>query len=140
MSQIRSRDTKPEVFVRKLLHSEGFRFRVENKNITGKPDIFLRKHNLAVFVHGCFWHRHNCPYGTTPATNKAFWIEKLERNAQRDAEVKKTLLAEGVRILVVWECAIKGKMRLAESELRGRMSRFVSGNERFKQIRGGAKL
>jgi len=105
MSGIRGRDTKPEIIVRKYLHAAGFRFRLAPKNLPGKPDIVLSKYRTAVFVHGCFWHRHSrCRYATVPATNKSFWAEKFATNVERDHRVQQQLRRDGWRVLVIWEC------------------------------------
>jgi len=105
MSRIRSKDTKPELIVRRLLHSEGYRFRLHRKDLPGKPDIVLTKHKSIVLVHGCFWHRHkNCPDATLPKSRKAFWDDKLSRNVERDKVVESTLRRAGWKVVVIWEC------------------------------------
>jgi DNA mismatch endonuclease (patch repair protein) len=105
MSGIRGRDTKPELIVRRYLHSAGFRFRLAPKNLIGKPDIVLPKHRTVVFVHGCFWHRHKgCRYAAVPATNKLFWAEKFAVNVKRDRHVQRQLRKDGWQVLVIWEC------------------------------------
>lgn len=107
MSGIRGRDTKPEIIVRKYLHAAGLRFRLAPKNLPGKPDIVLSKYRTVVFVHGCFWHRHDgCKYAAVPATNPAFWRKKFEDNVARDLRVRTLLEALGWRVIVVWECAL----------------------------------
>lgn len=113
MAAIRSRDTKPEVYLRKLLFAKGYRYRIAEKSIPGHPDIFLRKYNTAIFVHGCFWHRHSgCKYAYTPKSRIEFWQKKFDDNIKRDAVVAKELQKQGVKHLVVWECTIK-RMRKA---------------------------
>ncbi|WP_339665587.1 very short patch repair endonuclease [uncultured Pseudomonas sp.] len=108
MSGIRGKDTAPELAVRRYLHAMGYRFRLHEKNLPGSPDLVLKKHNLVIFVHGCFWHRHpDCFYATSPATRREFWQNKLTRNAQRDEEQRLLLAGLGWRVLVVWECGIK---------------------------------
>jgi DNA mismatch endonuclease (patch repair protein) len=106
MSGIRGKDTKPERFVRSALHRAGLRFRLHAK-LPGKPDLVLPKYHTAVFVHGCFWHRHvGCRYATTPASNAAFWLEKFAANKQRDAVVKRRLRQLGWQVRVVWSCQL----------------------------------
>lgn len=121
MSGIRGRDTKPELQVRKFLHAAGFRFRLSPKDVFGKPDIVLPKYRTAVFVHGCYWHRHEgCRYATTPGSNTDFWLTKFAANKRRDREVAKHLLAEDWNVQVVWECDLSDErlQRLAE-DIRG---------------------
>lgn len=106
MSGIRGRDTKPEIIVRSYLHRAGLRFRLHAK-LPGKPDLVLPKYRTAVFVHGCFWHRHSrCRYATTPATNTAFWLKKFEANVARDAVVRKLLRSSGWKVRVIWSCQL----------------------------------
>ena len=107
MSRVGSRDTKPEIIVRRFLHTKGFRYRLHNKNIIGKPDLSNQKRKVAVFVNGCFWHRHGCKRTTTPETNKEFWLEKFNKNIKRDRETIKTLKKDNWMVIVVWECEVK---------------------------------
>lgn len=108
MAAIRSKDTKPELYIRKELFFRGYRYRIAPDYIPGHPDIYLAKYNLAVFIHGCFWHRHaGCKYAYTPKSRVEFWNKKFSDNTRRDEEVKQLLRNRGIRILVVWECAIK---------------------------------
>jgi len=105
MAAIRGKDTKPEKIVRSLLHSMGYRFRLHQKDLPGKPDIVLPKHKLVIFVHGCFWHCHNCRYGkVTPATRAAFWRSKRQGTVESDLKRIEQLEANGWRVLTVWEC------------------------------------
>jgi DNA mismatch endonuclease (patch repair protein) len=114
MSRIRSRDTAPEKAVRSLLHRLGFRFRLHPQRLPGKPDIVLTRHRTAVFVHGCFWHRHpGCRCATTPGTRTAWWLAKFARNVARDTAVRSALRAAGWRVVVVWECELRDPARLA---------------------------
>lgn len=106
MSRIRSRDTKPEIWVRKALHAEGFRFRLHRGDLPGRPDIVLPKYNAVVFVHGCFWHAHHCQKQRIPATRSEFWNSKFEANVQRDTRNTKALRNAGWRVYKVWECEI----------------------------------
>jgi DNA mismatch endonuclease, patch repair protein len=108
MSAIRGKNTKPEICVRSLLHSMGYRFRLHRKDIPGKPDIVLPGYNAVVFVHGCFWHCHECRFGAVrPATRSGFWAEKRQSNVARDLRNKLALEALGWRVMVVWECQTK---------------------------------
>jgi DNA mismatch endonuclease (patch repair protein) len=107
MSRIRSKDTKPELTVRKWLWHHGYRYRLHRKNLPGKPDIVLPKYHAVVFVHGCFWHRHGCKLTSTPATRKEFWEVKLNGNAERDKRNIQKIRELNWRVLVIWECEIK---------------------------------
>ena len=108
MSVIHSRDTKPEVYLRKLLFAEGYRYQVAVKCVPGHPDIFLRKYNTAIFVHGCFWHRHqDCKFAYAPKSHLEFWQKKFDDNVRRDAVVKEELQQLGIKCLIIWECTIK---------------------------------
>lgn len=112
MSAIRSKDTKPEIYLRKLLFAEGYRYRIAEKSIPGHPDMFLRKYNTAIFVHGCFWHRHQgCKYAYTPKSREEFWRKKFDDNVRRDAVVRTALQENNIKCLVVWECTIKQMMK-----------------------------
>lgn len=120
MGSIRGRDTKPEMRLRRSLHAKGFRYRLHVPGLPGRPDLVFPKHNAAVFVHGCFWHRHEgCRYTTTPSTRKEFWREKFEANMRRDRDAQTALLQSGWRVAIVWECALKSSIadkRVAELE------------------------
>lgn len=113
MAKIKSRDTKPEKKVRSLLFSLGFRFRLCQKNLPGKPDIVLKKYRTVIFVHGCFWHGHeNCKNARIPKSNVEFWKNKIERNKQRFAEVSRQLQEQGWKVVVIWECETKDMKKL----------------------------
>ena len=110
MSAIKSKNTKPEIIVRKLLHSKGYRFRLHKKDLPGSPDIVLPKYKTVIFVHGCFWHRHkNCMYASTPKTRQEFWNKKFNENINRDKINQENLSSKGWKIIIVWECEIKDK-------------------------------
>ena len=112
MSKIRSKNTKPELFIRSLIHRNSYRYRVGYKKVAGKPDLYFTKKKIAIFVHGCFWHRHQgCKYSYTPKSNIKFWREKFEKNVLRDNVVKLQLKREGIRVLIIWECTIKRMMK-----------------------------
>ncbi len=108
MSRIRGKDTKPEIAVRKMLHAAGFRYRLHVKDLPGKPDIVLPKWKTVIFVHGCFWHRHvGCGRCTTPTNNRDYWLEKFNRNVERDEQQRCELVALGWNVIVLWECNLK---------------------------------
>jgi DNA mismatch endonuclease (patch repair protein) len=108
MSRIKGKDTQPEMIVRKWLHSQGFRFRLHRKDLPGHPDITLPKYKTVIFVHGCFWHRHEgCRRATIPATRVGFWEQKFQRNIRQDSLVQEKLNALGWNVLVIWECETK---------------------------------
>lgn len=108
MSNIRGKDTHPEIVVRKYLHANGYRFRIHRKDLPGNPDIVLPKLRTCIFVHGCFWHRHlNCKYATTPKTRIDFWSDKFAKNVERDLRKRDELEREGWTVLTVWECELK---------------------------------
>ncbi|WP_222012525.1 very short patch repair endonuclease [Rhizobium bangladeshense] len=108
MSNIRGRDTGPELLLRRALHQLGFRFRIHAKKLPGKPDLVLPKYRAAIFIHGCFWHRHRqCRLATTPATRPDFWNAKFSGTMERDARVHDALLRSGWRVATIWECALR---------------------------------
>lgn len=113
MSRIKNRDTKPEIAVRSLLHRMGYRFRLHRKDLPGKPDIVLPKYKIVVFVHGCFWHRHEeCRLAYTPKSNVDFWTEKFKSNLKRDAKNKAELENLGWNVRIIWECETKNQKSL----------------------------
>lgn len=110
MARVRSKDTKPELIVRRLVHGMGYRYRLHAKDLPGKPDLVFRPRRKVVFVHGCFWHRHpdpGCPLARLPKSRLEFWLPKLEANRARDERAVDALEKNGWRVLVVWECQIK---------------------------------
>jgi DNA mismatch endonuclease (patch repair protein) len=116
MAGIRGRDTKPELVLRKALHARGFRYRLHPGGVPGRPVLVLPKHRAAVFVHGCFWHRHEgCRYATTPATRAQFWAAKFEGNLDRDKTAHAMLIERGWRVATVWECALRKPGQIAEA-------------------------
>lgn len=118
MASIHSRDTKPELMVRKYLWHEGFRYKVTANNLPGKPDIVLRKYRTVIFVNGCFWHGHEgCKYFRMPTTNVQFWTTKINRNRARDARVREELKQMGWSTMVVWECQLRDDAEKTLSEV-----------------------
>ncbi len=112
MSHIRAKDTKPEIIVRKYLWSHGFRYRLNHPRLPGRPDIVLRQYRTCIFVNGCFWHKHEgCKYFVIPKTRTEFWLNKVNRNQERDIEVKKKLASMGWHSITIWECELKPNRR-----------------------------
>jgi len=118
MARIRSKDTGPEVRVRRALHAMGFRFRLHVRSLPGCPDIVLPKYSVALQVRGCFWHAHRCQKGRMPQSNRAFWVPKLRANRARDIKDDRRLRRLGWRVGTIWECQLE---RMAASELRTRL-------------------
>lgn len=139
MSKIRGRDTKPEIFIRNIIYSAGFRYRLHAKGIPGRPDIVLRRWKTLIFVNGCFWHGHDCHGTRRPKSNRKFWNAKIKRNIERDTDNLAECRRLGWRVLVVWECALRGKSRWAEERLARQMSAWIERDAKhvsIKQIRG----
>ena len=128
MRGITSGNTKPEKAVRSFLHRAGFRFSLHGKSVAGKPDIYLPKFKTAVFVHGCYWHRHSgCAKGrSTPSSNKQFWLSKFERNMRRDKKVRRLLKGAGINVIVIWECEVK-KEPVLRKRLKPLLNKKLSG-------------
>lgn len=123
MSRIKAKNTKPELLVRKRLFSMGFRYRLHDKRLPGKPDIYLPKYNTVILINGCFWHRHeNCKYATIPKSNENYWNSKIEKNMLRDKKVREELENLGLRVIEIWECELKpSKLDQTITELVGRL-------------------
>ena len=111
MSGIKGKDTKPELVVRKSLFAKGFRYRLHDTRLPGKPDLVFPKYKAVIFIHGCFWHRHDCHLFKWPSTRPEFWRAKITRNTEVDKANYQSLSEMGWRILTIWECALKGKTR-----------------------------
>lgn len=108
MSRIKGKNTKPEIMVRKFLHSQGFRFRLHSKDLPGKPDIVLSKYKTVIFVHGCFWHGHqHCKYFVMPKTRTDWWVEKINKNIFNDRKSSEGLRSSGWKVIEIWECELK---------------------------------
>jgi len=108
MSRIKGKNTKPEMLVRKFLHAHGFRYKLHDKTLPGKPDLVLPKYKTVIFIHGCFWHGHsNCKYFTIPKTRTQWWTDKINKNVSNDEKAVKLLKKEGWKIITVWECTLK---------------------------------
>lgn len=117
MSGIKGKNTRPEIAIRKELHKRGYRYKLHTKDLPGKPDLVLPKYRTVIFVHGCFWHKHHCHLFKMPSTRRDFWENKINGNIGRDEIQKEQLLAKGWKIVIIWECAVKGKTRLTISQV-----------------------
>lgn len=118
MSRIRSGDTKPEMAVRRLVYSMGYRYRLRVKDLPGRPDLVFKGRKKVIFVHGCFWHQHGCDHYRMPRSRTDFWLTKLAKNVARDEKVMRELSGMGWRVLVIWECQLRD-MRRVERAVRG---------------------
>lgn len=136
MAAVRSRDTKPELIVRKHLHAAGLRFRLNAKELLGKPDLVFPKHNVALFVNGCFFHGHDCHLFKWPKDNADFWRKKIERNRERDRQVTGRLIELDWRVATVWECALRGKTRLDRQETMRSLAEWIRSGGKSLVIRG----
>lgn len=136
MSRIRATDTKPELIVRQGLHALGLRYRLHDRDLTGTPDLVFPRYRALLFIHGCFWHGHDCPLFKLPASRTDFWKAKIGRNQSRDTEALAALNADGWRTLVVWECAMRGRSRLPLEEFLGRCFNWITQALPSAEIRG----
>lgn len=136
MANIRGKNTKPELFLRKALHAAGFRYRLHDRKLPGTPDIILPRYRAVIFVHGCFWHGHDCPLFRWPATRPDFWHEKIARNQAVDVRNEQRLDEAGWRQAIVWECALKGKLRRPLAEVVSACTMWLRSEDRRIEIRG----
>lgn len=136
MSGIRGTNTKPELLLRRGLHSRGFRFRLHDRKLPGCPDIVFPRFRAVLFAHGCFWHGHDCNLFRWPATRAEFWKNKIERNRINDARAKALLGANGWRQAVVWECALRGSTKRDFPEILSACSDWLRSHEAALEIRG----
>ncbi|NVP54747.1 very short patch repair endonuclease [Mycoplana rhizolycopersici] len=136
MSGIRGKNTKPEILIRKALFARGWRYRLHDKRLPGKPDLVFPRLRAVVFVDGCFWHGHTCHLFRLPSSRVDFWTEKIARNRQRDVEVRKALDGLGWRHLTVWECALKGRTRLPIVEVIDKVANWLESGRFAADIEG----
>lgn len=136
MAGIRGRDTQPEMMIRKGLHRLGFRYRLHDRRLLGRPDLVFPKHRATLFVNGCFWHGHNCHLFRMPGSRRAFWEAKIAANQARDARDGESLAQSGWRIGTVWECALKGRTRLPVETILAAVAAWITGNADQFEIRG----
>lgn len=136
MAAIRGVDTKPEMLIRRGLHARGYRFRLHDRKLPGRPDLIFPKFGAVLFVHGCFWHGHNCHLFKWPGTREDFWREKIGANVKRDKASSAALGEAGWRVGVIWECALKGRQRQAVSEVLNTTSDWLSTQEGDLEVEG----
>ena len=127
MQAIKSKDTKPEMTVRRLVHRMGYRYRLHKKGLPGRPDLVFGGRRKIIFVHGCFWHAHSCKYGRAPKSRQGYWLPKLKRNKERDAENRSELRELGWRVMTIWECEIKDT-----AALMNRITEFLDDIDEYK--------
>jgi DNA mismatch endonuclease (patch repair protein) len=122
MQAVKGRDTKPEMTVRRLVHSMGYRYRLHKRTLPGVPDLVFPSKKKLIFIHGCFWHGHDCPRGSRrPKENADYWVNKITRNQERDTKTQETLQVMGWNVLIIWECQIKDRASLTDT-----LARFLS--------------
>ena len=136
MSRIRGKSTKPEIQVRKICHNLGYRFRLHRKDLPGKPDLVFPKHHAAVFVNGCFWHGHDCHLFQVPATRTEFWTEKIAGTKARDEYQQAQLMILDWRVMVIWECALKGRGKLSAEEIADQIESWLPTKSRYSEVTG----
>ncbi len=129
MQRIKARDTKPEMILRRALHGAGLRYRLHAAGLPGRPDIVFARRRAVIFIHGCFWHGHECSRGVIPQTNADFWDAKIAANRRRDKAQAEALLAQGWRVAVIWECALVGRQRRVRDEFVGAVGAWLESNQ-----------
>jgi len=136
MSRVRGKDTKPEMTLRRALHALGLRYRLHRRDMAGCPDLVFPRYKTVIFVHGCFWHGHRCHLFKKPETHTDFWLKKISGNVDRDNKAIKVLRDEGWRVLMIWECALRGPRRMDLLKILRRVQQFLRGNRNVHEIEG----
>lgn len=136
MSNIRAKNTKPELVLRYALHARGLRYRLHRKDLPGKPDIVFPKWRAVLFMHGCFWHGHDCPLYKLPTTSTEKWQRKVDTNRRNDARAEFLLRALGWRVGIVWECAIRGRTKVAPGQIAAQVEDWLDSQQDALEIRG----
>lgn len=134
MASIKGRNTKPEMVLRKALFSLGLRYRLHQKRLPGTPDLVFRKHNAVIFIHGCFWHGHQCKLFVVPATHTKFWVQKIAGNRSRDGHAVELLQTMGWRVMTVWECAVRGHDRVPIEMLATTIRRWLNTKKSLGEL------
>lgn len=135
MRRIGPKNTKPEMLVRRALHARGFRYRLHDKKLPGKPDLVFPRYRCVIFVNGCFWHNHNCSLFKWPKKNRQFWADKLEGNRLRDQRNIQVLMDSGWRLLIIWECSLKGRFRRHVEDVVSRAALFIRSDSEFSEVK-----
>lgn len=138
MSRVGSKDTKPELLIRKGLHARGFRYRLHVNNLPGKPDMVFPRYKSVIQINGCFWHGHSCPRCRMPNSNSEYWNRKIARNRERDISNRRSLTDEGWRVLTIWECALTGKWKLDLDQVIALTSEWLRSTKLIGEIEGSA--
>lgn len=136
MSNIRGRDTKPEMLIRCGLHARGLRYRLQDRSLPGRPDLVFPKYRAVILVHGCFWHGHTCPMFRLPGTRPEFWTAKIDANRARDTRASEALATQGWRVLTIWECSLRGPARWPVKDLLDASAAFIRGDAHQLEITG----
>ena len=136
MARIRARNTKPEMVVRRGLHARGFRYRLHVRGMPGSPDLVFPARRAVIFLHGCFWHGHDCALFKLPASNASFWEAKIGRNQVRDRAAIAALGGSGWRVLIIWECALRGPGRMSEAAMFDQVTAWLGGGPDLQELRG----
>jgi DNA mismatch endonuclease (patch repair protein) len=135
MSGIKGKNTKPELLIRSALHKDGFRFRIHVNDLPGKPDLVLKKYNATIFIHGCFWHKHNCKFFKLPKSRTDFWLEKLNKNLENDNLNMKKLSDLGWRICIIWECSIRNA-KYDINSIKNQVENWLKSESGFLEVIG----
>lgn len=138
MSGIRGKNTRPELVIRKGLHAAGFRYRLHDRSLPGKPDLVLPRYRAVVMVNGCFWHMHDCHLFRWPSSRPEFWREKILRNVENDRRAADKLRVQGWRIATIWECALKGRTKLDHTEVMQALAVWLNSSDETITIRGSS--
>ncbi len=136
MSRVRSKNTRPEMVIRQGLHARGFHYRLHCPDLPGKPDIVLPKYRAVILVHGCFWHGHDCSLFRWPGTQADWWRTKIEGNQARDAKKRRAQIAQGWRVLEIWECALKGRERQPVANVITQAADWLASDSIHAEVRG----
>ncbi len=134
MAAIKQKDTRPEMLVRLSLHRAGFRYRLHVADLPGKPDLVFPKYKAVIFIHGCFWHQHQCDMFHWPKSRTEWWVNKIKANRARDEAVQDKLRELGWRVLLVWECTLKGKTRFTPDQLLLHITNWLKGGNSFSEL------